>query len=170
MIGIPYVAIDVEKNKVAIKESYLTRKKENSIARLYSHLLTEWDYEKNGNIDPECISRGSSLKLYWKCKNGHSWYAPSSSRTQGYGCPYCAGVKLLIGFNDFATKSPQLLDEWDYKENGKQGIMPNNISAGNSKQKYIGFARIFLNINGRQLLLIGFKEQDAHIVQKSYAK
>lgn len=143
LIGIPYVAIDVEKNKVAIKESYLTRKKENSIARLYPHLLTEWDYEKNGNIDPECISRGSSLKLYWKCKNGHSWYAPSSSRTQGYGCPYCAGVKLLIGFNDFATKSPQLLDEWDYKENGKQGIMPNNISAGNSKQKVYWICKNF---------------------------
>lgn len=135
LIGIPYIAIDIERDKAAIVESYLTREKENSIARLYPHLLAEWDYEKNGNIDPECVSRGSGLKLYWKCKNGHSWSAPPSSRTQGYGCPYCAGVKLLVGFNDLATRSPKLLDEWDYKENGKQGITPNNISSGNSSQK-----------------------------------
>ena len=135
LIGIPYVSIDIEGNKTAILESYLTREKENSIASLYPHLLAEWDYEKNGNIDPECVSRGSNLKLYWKCKKGHSWSAPASSRTQGYGCPYCAGVKLLVGFNDLATKNPDLLDEWDYDENGKLGITPDNISAGNSSQK-----------------------------------
>lgn len=66
LIGVPYVPLDVEGNKTAIIESYLTREKENSIASLYPHLLEEWDYEKNGNIDPECVSRGSNLKLYWK--------------------------------------------------------------------------------------------------------
>lgn len=135
LIGVLYVPLDVEGNKTAIIESYLTREKENSIASLYPHLLEEWDYEKNGNIDPECVSRGSNLKLYWKCKKGHSWSAPPSSRTKGFGCPYCAGVKLLTGFNDLATKNPELLGEWDYGENGKLGITPDNISAGNSSQK-----------------------------------
>ena len=143
LLNIPYVPIDVEKNKTAILESYLTRKKENSIAALYPHLLVEWDYEKNGAIDPECISHGSSLKLYWKCKKGHSWLAPPSSRTQGFGCPYCASVKLLVGFNDLATKNPELLDEWDYEENRKMEIVPNKISAGNSSLKVFWVCKNF---------------------------
>lgn len=135
LIGIPYVSIDVERNKTAIMGSYLTREKENSIASLYPHLLAEWDYEKNGNIAPECVSRGSGLKLYWKCKKGHSWSAPPSSRTQGFGCPYCAGVKLLSGFNDLATLHPNLLDEWDYQKNKNIVITPEGVTAGNSKRK-----------------------------------
>ena len=35
LIGVPYVPLDVEGNKTAIIESYLTREKENSIASLY---------------------------------------------------------------------------------------------------------------------------------------
>lgn len=135
LIGIPYVSIDVERNKTAIMGSYLTREKENSIASLYPHLLAEWDYEKNGNIAPECVSRGSGLKLYWKCKKGHSWSAPPSNRTKGHGCPYCAGVKLLSGFNDLATLYPNLLDEWDYLKNENIGVTPEGIAAGNHKQK-----------------------------------
>lgn len=135
LIGIPYVPIDIEGNKTAILESYLTREKENSIASLYPHLLAEWDYEKNGNIDPECVSRGSSLKLYWRCREGHSWIASPSVRTKGHGCPFCAGVKLLSGFNDLATLYPNLLDEWDYLKNKNIGITPECIAAGNNKQK-----------------------------------
>ena len=134
-IGIPFLTFNIEENKTAIMESYLTREKENSIAKLYPHLLTEWDYEKNRYIDPKCISYGSGLKLYWKCNKGHSWQTPPSNRTKGHGCPYCAGVKLLSGYNDLATLQPNLLDEWDYQENKKICITPESITAGNSKKK-----------------------------------
>lgn len=135
LIGISYIPTDIDGNKTTIMESYLTREKENSIARLYPHLLAEWDYERNGNIDPECVSCGSSLKLYWKCKEEHSWTTSPSVRTKGHGCPYCAGVKLLAGFNDLATLHPNLLDEWDYLKNKIIGITPECIAAGNNKQK-----------------------------------
>lgn len=134
-IGIPYVAFNIKEKRSAIMESYLTREKDNSIAKLYPHLLTEWDYEKNGHIDPKCISYGSGLNLYWKCEKGHSWQAPPANRIKGHGCPYCAGVKLLTGFNDLATLHPELLHEWDYKENAKLCVTPDKITAGNNKQK-----------------------------------
>ena len=134
-IEIPFLSFDIDNNRTAITESYLVREKENSLAKLYPGLLEEWDYEKNGHINPECISYGSGIKLYWKCKNGHSWKSAVYCRTKGLGCPYCAGKKLLSGLNDFKTVHPELLDEWDYNENEKKGITPQNITYGNSSIK-----------------------------------
>lgn len=128
LIGIPRNPFDIEKNKNTIYENLYTKEKENSIAHLFPHLLKEWDYEKNGNIDPECVTYGSGIKLYWKCKNGHSWTAPPSSRTQGIGCPYCSNRKVLSGYNDLATLRPDLLKEWDYEENDKIGVYPYKIT------------------------------------------
>lgn len=135
LMGIQYIPFSPEKHKVEIVESYLTREKENSIATLYPNILAEWDYKKNGCIDPQCISYGSGLKIYWKCTNGHSWSASPSNRIKGHGCPYCAGVKLLSGYNDLATLHPELLEEWDYRENKNSSIIPEGITAGNSKRK-----------------------------------
>lgn len=40
------------------------------------------------------------------------WYTLISTRSGGSQCPYCSGIKLLIGFNDLATKYPTLAKEW----------------------------------------------------------
>ncbi len=55
-------------------------------------ILKEWDYEKNETIGLhiDTVSRGTIKKAYWKCENGHSWYAGINSRVGGHrGCPYC---------------------------------------------------------------------------------
>lgn len=39
--------------------------------------------------------------------------------------------KVLIGFNDFATRNPELLEEWAY-ENNKE-IMPYNVMPSSHK-------------------------------------
>ena len=59
-------------------------------------LANEWDYEKNGDLDPWQISRGSHIEVWWICKDHktckeHSWKAPIFSRTAGTGCPFCIG-------------------------------------------------------------------------------
>ena len=36
-------------------------------------------------------------------------------RQYGAGCPYCAGRRLLRGFNDLATKFPDVAAEWSEK-------------------------------------------------------
>jgi hypothetical protein len=51
------------------------------------------------------------------------------SRVKGRGCPYCAGVKPVVGVTDFATKMPELLQEWDYERNkdiNLQDYMPSS--------------------------------------------
>ena len=56
-------------------------------------LLKEWDYEKNEH-SPEEYTQFSNTKVWWKCKEGHSWQAEVGSRSKGHGCPYCARLRL----------------------------------------------------------------------------
>jgi rubrerythrin len=58
--------------------------------------MEEWIYEKNNNIDPTQIGRGSGIKAWWKCKKcGHEWETSISNRVMGRGCPICSKKKNL---------------------------------------------------------------------------
>lgn len=132
-LGLPQPTVNIENDGIQISEQYLTIEKQKSIAVQHPNLLDEWDYNLNGRIDPEFISSGSNIKLWWKCKEGHVWPSRASVRSKGHGCPYCAGIRLLPGYNDLATRRPDLLEEWDYDSN--TDIRPNEISIGNNKKK-----------------------------------
>lgn len=76
------------------------------------HLREEWDYEKNGDLDPNHLSYGLATKVWWKCSLGHSYERTLNSRTnRGSGCSYCTGRKVLEGFNDLSTTHPELSSE-----------------------------------------------------------
>ena len=99
-------------------------------------MLEEWDYEKN-SFNPRDIQYGSSKKVYWQGKCGHSFFASLNKRTSdGTGCPYCceSHAKLLVGFNDLATTNPELLDIWDYDKNGS--LKPSDVMKGQHKKVY----------------------------------
>ena len=97
----------------------------NDFATMYPNLLKEWDFDKNHD-NPYNIIKGSHLKYFWKCAKGHSYLASISNRIRGTSCPYCAGQKVLEGYNDFATLNPELLKEWDYEKNK---IKPNELAS-----------------------------------------
>ena len=67
--------------------------------------------------DPTLVTAGMAKKLRWKCGSGHEWDAAVSSRTRLHsGCPFCAGQRAIVGFNDLATTNPELAaqaDGWD---------------------------------------------------------
>lgn len=89
----------------------------NDLDSHYPELSKEWDYEKN-SILPTEIYYSSTKKVWWKCKESHSWKASIQQRVRtGSGCPYCAGQKVITGVNDLATAAPDLLNEWDYDKN-----------------------------------------------------
>lgn len=93
----------------------------NDLASLHPRLAAEWS-EKNNGTGPEDVTAKCNKKVLWKCSSGHEWMARISDRTEGHGCPYCAG-KLLAGFNDLATTRPDLLTEWsDRNECGPQDV------------------------------------------------
>lgn len=62
----------------------------NDLASKRPDLLEEWNYEKN-TIKPTEVTEHSGKKVWWRCKNGHTWQAVIDSRSKGAGCPYCKG-------------------------------------------------------------------------------
>lgn len=103
-------------------------KGENDLQTKYPDIAQEWDFCKNIPLLPNEISVHSSLKVWWKCKNGHAWPAVIGNRTKGHGCPYCSGKKLIVGENDLQTKYPDIAREWDCIKNAPikpSDIMPN---------------------------------------------
>lgn len=91
---------------------------ENDLAFVRPDLIEEWDYEKNQDIRPYQVTPGSGRKVWWKCREGHSWKAPVSNRAIGQGCPYCINKHLWPGYNDLASCCPDLVAGWDYERNG----------------------------------------------------
>ena len=81
-------------------------------------LLRQWDWEGNAPLTPEQVGPGSHEKVWWVCQRGHRWQAMVKSRTAGSGCPYCAGRKVLPGFNDLAALWPELAGQWHPVLNG----------------------------------------------------
>lgn len=85
----------------------------NDFASMYPQLATQWDPTKNGNLRPEQVSVYSNRTVWWRCELGHSYRTTVSGRTsRRQGCPYCSGKKVLAGFNDLATRVPQIAAQW----------------------------------------------------------
>lgn len=59
------------------------------------------------------VTAGMDKKVWWKADCGHEWDSFIHARTQQkQGCPYCAGRRVLPGYNDLATLNPDLAAEW----------------------------------------------------------
>ena len=95
-------------------------------------LLRQWDTEKNGGKTPDDVSSGSSAMAWWRCDKGHSFPMRIAFRTtREQGCPYCAGRRVLAGFNDLAAVAPDVAAEWHPTLNGE--LRPEMIMAGSSR-------------------------------------
>lgn len=130
-----HLNINLSQDDIAIYKEYLSMEKAGSVANYNPNLLMEWDYDKNKGICPTTISHGSPKKVWWLCPLGHSYKAMVSHRTQSNSptsCPICAGQQILSGFNDLATKRPDLLKEWNFELN--DNVNPNELSPNSSKK------------------------------------
>lgn len=107
---------------------------ENDLATVRPALLNQWDYEKNKDVSPQEILPSAHDKVWWRCELGHSYAAVVYSRTRenDTGCPYCAGRKVLVGFNDLATLKPKLAEQWYAPLNGK--LRPEDVTLGSNKK------------------------------------
>ena len=92
-------------------------------------LRSEWS--SRNALEPRLFSLGSGKKAWWRCPQGHEWQAVISSRAYGYGCPYCAGQKLLPE-NSFASRFPKESKDWHPTKN--QPILPPQVSYGSQKR------------------------------------
>ena len=68
--------------------------------------------------DPSTVTAYSNKSLAWKCPAGHITKKQVNWRTQAKksGCKICANLQVEIGFNDLASKFPEVAaeaDGWD---------------------------------------------------------
>jgi hypothetical protein len=77
--------------------------------------------------NPQTLTAGSSKQVEWICSKGHIWKQTPITRTQGSGCPYCAGFYSWAGFNDLKTLNPAIADQAD-------GWDPSTIGFGSGKK------------------------------------
>lgn len=126
------VDVDVTRDEPSIREMYISRKKQNSVATLFPEIAKEWHPTKNGFLTPDKVISGSMQSAWWLGKCGHEWPARVAHRTKGSGCPYCSGTKVLSGFNDLQTKFPDTAAKWHPVKNGN--LLPSMVSAG-AKEK-----------------------------------
>ena len=103
----------------------------NDLVTTHPQIAAEWDYKRNGNLRPEQFSIGADVRIWWKCKHGHTWRALLYSR-KNCGCPTCAGNTLTVGVNDLQTVNPQLASEWDTVKN--DGLTPDCVSANANRK------------------------------------
>ena len=115
-VGCPYCA-----NKKVLK-GY------NDLATCNPDIAKEWNYKKN-TLSPSEILPQTNKKFWWTCsKCGKEWETSPNKRVGAKrGCPFCAKQLVNKGVNDFATKYPELLKEWDYNKNM---IRPEEITYG----------------------------------------
>ena len=88
----------------------------------------EWNYDKNINLLPSQVLKGSATVVWWKCYIcGNEWKTSVHSRTgrnPQTGCPSCSAQRTgdinampIQGENDLETLYPKLLKEWNYEKN-----------------------------------------------------
>lgn len=125
--------VDLDVDNIKIMEMYITSRKANSLAALRPDISTEWNSNRNGGIVPEQVTVSSGKKVWWVCPLGHEYQMSVDSRTsKNTGCPYCAGQKLLKGFNDFKTRFPQIAAEWHPTKN--IGLLASDVMPGSRKK------------------------------------
>jgi uncharacterized Zn-finger protein len=113
---------------------------ENSITEKIPWLIDEWNFEKNGDLYPENVAWRSNKKIWWLCKEKHSFQMSPNKRislnketgeVRVSVCPFCSRKKVLTGYNDLATTNPELIKQWDYKKNI---LKPTEITSGSKKK------------------------------------
>jgi len=118
------------KHKVVDKKGHKLIVGVNDFSTLRPDLAQQWHPEKNGNKQPKDFTIGSDKKIWWVDELGHEWLADINRRVnRGSGCPYCAGKRVLIGFNDLITTHPQLCKQWSPKNQ----FGPEMVSKGSKK-------------------------------------
>lgn len=101
-------------------------------------LLSEHDVSKSWHPSKNTLALTdltiqSGRRVWWVCSEGHEWECRVADRIQsknkaGTDCPYCAGRKVWIGYNDLASMYPEIASEWHPTKNGD--LTPSDFTSG----------------------------------------
>lgn len=97
----------------------------------YPEVASRWSDSLNP-CGPEEVTSGSSRTTYYfNCDAGHPYeMTPKDATRRGRGCPYCSGVKVLVGFNDLATTHSPLAKELS----SSNDVKATEVTAGSNRE------------------------------------
>jgi hypothetical protein len=103
----------------------------NSVLEKFPKIAKEWHPVKNGDLKPEMCNQGSGKMIWWQCSQepNHEWQSTIANR-RIKNCPYCIGHTVHLT-NCLATKSPELLQFWNYERND---ISPYDVTSGSHRK------------------------------------
>lgn len=104
---------------------------ETDLQTRFPEIAATLHQNKNQWLDPRLVSAGSQKPAWWVCPLGHEYEMSIHDRTQGGGCPFCAGKRVLKGFNDFESRAPEHAKRWDTEKNG---IGSDAVASGSPKK------------------------------------
>ena len=104
----------------------------NDLATVNPKVASEWHPTKNGALQPTDVAANAHKKVWWLCRNNHSYFSAISGRSRGSGCPYCTNKTVLAGYNDLSTANPKVASEWHPTKNGT--LQPTDVTANSSKK------------------------------------
>lgn len=88
----------------------------NDLKTLHPFFAAEWS--KKNDKEATMVVAGGNQKVIWEDKHGHEWETTIGGRIQkNTGCPVCAGLKIVKGFNDLQTLHPKVAKEWHPTKN-----------------------------------------------------
>ena len=112
--------------------NHVVVKGKNDLETTHPQLAKEWHPSQNKDLTPSMVSHGTSKKVWWICSKGHSYEMTINHRSSGGNCPYCSNSRVLKGFNDLATKFPEIAKEWCYEKNLL--LTPGEVLPGSEKK------------------------------------
>ena len=139
---------------------------EESLEYKNPELAAEWHPTKNGDLKPSQIGVGNEYQAWWiypydDPETGKhfdfEWQARVDNRYNqrlkgGGGCPFLSSERIWAGYNDLASKRPDVAKEWDYERNkgllnkyGEQ-LLPTNVGVQSNKKVWW---HIFVEKNGK---------------------
>lgn len=87
------------------------------LALTHPELAAQWHPTRNGDLSPNDVKPSSGKIVWWSCSKGHEWDTPVNKRAkEGYGCPYCAGQRVLPQ-DSLAALFPSVAAEWHVAKN-----------------------------------------------------
>lgn len=92
----------------------------NDLSTCFPSIAAEWHPSRNGKLSPVDVLPKSNRAVTWLCDQGHEWTAKVYHRTDGQGCPYCAGQHPIVGASDLQTVNPFITLEWNTDKNGNR--------------------------------------------------
>ena len=121
----------VERGKAFTKNKAIER---GSLASRRPDLAEEWD--KSNEVSPYEIPLNYNKRVNWLCKKcSYVWSQTPNNRVHmGSGCPHCSGRVPMPGVDDFKTRNPELMLEWDYERN--KGLDPSKLLPHSGKKAW----------------------------------